>query len=83
MISESRAQQAEDHRGDEATTSFHHQTTSSQILMPEKTTSLESSSSGDHGQTSQNDESNNMALGSDCDQLLWDLDQLDWFCGTR
>ncbi|XP_031282571.1 NAC domain-containing protein 90-like [Pistacia vera] len=83
MIGESRAQQAEDHRGDKATASYHHQITSSQILMPEITSSLESSSSGDHGHTSQNDESNIMAVGSDCDQLLWDLDQLDWFCGTR
>ncbi|XP_044500908.1 NAC domain-containing protein 90-like [Mangifera indica] len=83
VIDESRAQQVEDHRGDEATNSHHHRT-SSQICIVERTNSLDSSSSVDHyGQTSQNDETNNMAVGSDCDHLLWDLDQLDLFCGMR
>ncbi|XP_044462387.1 NAC domain-containing protein 90-like [Mangifera indica] len=81
VIGQSRAQQVEDHLGDEATNS-HHQP-SSQVCMVERTNSVYSSSAVDYGHTSQNDESNNMAVGSGCDQLLWDLDQLDLFCGMR
>ncbi|XP_044462893.1 NAC domain-containing protein 90-like [Mangifera indica] len=80
VIGEPRAQQVEDHRGDEAT-NCHRRQTSSQILKPERTGSLESSSSGNHGQTSQNNLSNNTAVGFDYDQLGWDMAQLDWFCG--
>ncbi|XP_044494289.1 NAC domain-containing protein 90-like [Mangifera indica] len=83
IMGQSRAQQVEDHIGDEATTSQHHHQPSSQICTVESTNSVECSSSVDHGHTSQNDESNNMAVGSDCDHLLWDLDQLDLFCGMR
>lgn len=80
VIGESRGQQVEDHRGDEATNSHHHQT-SSPICMVERTNSLDSSSSVDHhGQTSQNDKSNSMAVGSDSVQLSWDLDQWDLLC---
>ncbi|KAK0585357.1 hypothetical protein LWI29_027382 [Acer saccharum] len=83
-----RAQQAEPHH-EEATTSISHQIHQNPQPMVDRTSSLDSSSSGDHhlgGLTSQiGESSNNMAsMDTSTDgEPFWDLDQLEWFFGTR
>ncbi|KAH7554107.1 hypothetical protein ACOSP7_028887 [Xanthoceras sorbifolium] len=79
-----RTQQAHHHGHEEATTITDHRMIEDPQYMVDRTSSLESSSSGDQGMPSQiGESSNNMASMNSTDEPLWDLDQLDCFCGIR